>query len=155
MFELLPQSLMHYPMATWIAGMFYICLLSASLTSTVSLIEPWITLVQARKQVSRLTVSLSVTAAAFLLAVPAIYSLCEPGSFVVNQKSFFTMLTAVSTEYMLPLGALGLTIAAGWLLPKSAWQKAFKSSFGLTLCRGLCRTAGPLAVLISLWGSWL
>ncbi len=155
MFDILPKAILTYSHAPWLGGIFYLLLLSAAITSTVSLIEPWVVMSQARFKASRFSISLAVSSVSFILAIPAIFSFTTGSTLQFQGGPFFNILSSTATEYLLPIGAFGFTICAGWLLPEKAWTSISDNTYLIKVIRWICRTIAPLAILVSLFGKAL
>ena len=143
MFEALPQAIAHWPYASMASITFYLLLFAAALTSSVSLVEPWVLLLQARLPIPRIYCSLGVCAIGMVLAIPAIYSMV-----------FFEQLIDIITRWMLPIGSLLFTVFAGWIVDKKHWQLtgSYWLNSGIRTC---CQLVAPIAICVTLLSSKL
>lgn len=151
MFDALPRAIMHWPHAALVGALFYFLLLAAAVTSSVSLVEPWVALLEKRTKKRRIFIALGTCLVGFIIGIPPTLSLTYP-TLGYNQISLFDNIIAMVSQILLPVGALMFTIFAGWLVPKNDWTQLTKSSWTSAYLYQCCRYIAPLAICVSLVG---
>lgn len=118
-FVTLPEVFTRMPGTQLWAILFFMLLLLAALTSTISMSEVAIRFFQDRLKMSRRKAVLIVMLP--LLLFGAINSLSSGllADFKIFGLTIFDLLDTVATNIMLPLGALAMCLYAGWFAPKS------------------------------------
>lgn len=118
-FVTLPEVFTRMPGTQLWAILFFMLLLLAALTSTISMSEVAIRFFQDRLKMSRRKAVLIVMLP--LLLFGAINSLSTGllADFKIFGLTIFDLLDTVATNIMLPLGALAMCLYAGWFAPKS------------------------------------
>lgn len=117
-FVTLPEVFTRMPGTQLWAILFFMLLLLAALTSTISMSEVAIRFFQDRLKMSRRKAVLIVMLP--LLLFGAINSLSTGllADFKIFGLTIFDLLDTVATNIMLPLGALAMCLYAGWFAPK-------------------------------------
>ena len=118
-FVTIPLIFSQVPAGWLFSDLFYVCLLTAALTSSVSLLEVVVAYLQNEWHMRRVPATLLcyVTLAA-LGAVSALSF--GPWKFLsAGGKNFFELLDYVCTNVMMPLGGLAVALLAGW----AAWDR--------------------------------
>jgi NSS family neurotransmitter:Na+ symporter len=121
------------PGGAFLAPLFYVLVALAALTSTISLLEVVTSYVIDEHQVPRHKATLACGAAIFVFTIMAALSfggaslptnLSVPGRmgelFFGGKTSWFGMADHFVSNWMLPTGGLGITIAAGWFMTREA-----------------------------------
>lgn len=127
-FVTVPLIFSHIPFGWFFAILFYICLLTAALTSAVSLLEVVVAFLHNEWHLSR-RVSVTVCfITLFVLGAVSALSFGVWSGFTIGGRNFFDFLDFVCTNFMMPIGGLAVAALAGW----RAWP-AFKEE--LTVAR--------------------
>jgi len=137
------------PLGQWIGSSFFMLLILAAWTSSISLAAPLVGLLQQRYQLSVWQAAGYVGIATIGLSIGSILS------FNVWQQvvwfpggNFFALLTNLTTHVMLPLGGLGYAWFAGWVMQSALTQHGLALSVGgHRLWLGLVRYVVPIGVL--------
>lgn len=125
MFEALPLSLLSLPGGHWIASGFFLLLALAALTSSINIAEPLIVLLHEKCQLSRHKATLLTLASAWLLGLVSIFSFNVWQDVKIANATLFELITNGVTEVILPLGGLGFSLFAGWIMSDEALEKGF------------------------------
>lgn len=117
-FVTLPEVFMHMPGTQFWSVMFFLLLVVAALTSTISGAEVVVAFMHDRFGLSRRKAVMAV-----MLPMMAVSALCSLSmgplsGITVYGYNFFGLLDTMTTTIMLPLVALGLSIWAGWVAPR-------------------------------------
>ena len=113
-FVTMPLVFSQLPMGGIFALLFYVCLLVAALTSSVSLLEVCTAYLTSEWHMTRRrAVTLCYVALAVLGCVSAL-SFGPLSGFTVGGKNVFELLDYVCSNVMMPLGGLSIALLAGW-----------------------------------------
>jgi len=98
---------------------FFVLLAVAALTSTISLLEVIVAYLVEEVHLTRRVATVVSATACFVIGIFASLSLKEGSPFTIGGRSFFDSLDFVSSNILLPLGALFIVIFVGWVFGKS------------------------------------
>lgn len=162
-FKTLPLAFGNMSYGTLFGTLFFILLVFAAWTSSISLIEPAITWCMKTFQISRIKTAVITGILVWLAGLLTVFSF--------NLASDFTISTAISTKYgefvilkdatafdfldyltsniMLPLGGLMIAVYAGWLMKKEYSRAELKiNRFWYTIWLFLVRFIAPVMVIV-------
>ena len=122
-FVTLPKVFARMPLTQFWSALFFLLLMVAALTSTISLAEVTIAYIQKRFNAGRVKACLWV-----MLPLTVLSTLCSLSQGVLSDFKIFGMnifefLDNTSTNLMLPVSAILTCIFLGWVLPKSYFEK--------------------------------
>lgn len=100
------------------SALFFLLLTVAAFTSTISLAEVSVAILQDRFRVKRAVACILVVVPLFLLSTFCSLSLAPSSVFTIGGVSLFDFLDTWATNLMLPAGAIMLCIYMGWVAPK-------------------------------------
>lgn len=126
MFHALPMAFSHMPGAYLLGIAFFTLLLFAAWTSSISLGEPLVALLNERFSIRRPRASFYVGLTAWLLGLASVFSFniwSEVRLF--DRFPIFQVLTDLPTNILLPIGALLFSVFTGWKMPLDVVQKEF------------------------------
>ncbi len=162
-FKTLPLAFGNMDYGTFFGTLFFILLVFAAWTSSISLIEPAVTWVIKTFQLSRLKASIITGFLVWLMGLMTVFSFnlasdftissvisTAHGEFVIlNNATAFDLLDYLTSNIMLPLGGLMIAVYAGWLM-KSQYSRAELdiSDFWYRLWSFLMRYVAPVMVII-------
>lgn len=157
MFHVLPIAFSNMPGAFLVGPAFFILLIFAAWTSSISMAEPLVALLQERWNISRLK-------GAFCVGIVAwSFGLCSVFSFNVwnevklfHRFSIFQILTDLPTNILLPLGAISFCLFAGWIMKATFVKTEFQpqSNTVYALWRFAIRYIAPLGIAIVFFTSF-
>jgi len=129
-----------------------VLLLVAAWTSSISLIEPAVTMMIENLDMTRKQASLWTGLATWLLGFGTAFSFNIWSNVKVFDMTFFDLLDFLTSNLMLPLGGIAIAIFAGWLMTKetSKAELDMNSEFGYSIWQVLIRYVAPIAVSIVL-----
>ncbi|MGL2629482.1 sodium-dependent transporter [Helicobacter pylori] len=112
---------------------FFMALVFAGITSTVSLIEPLVLYLINRFNFSRLKASLWIGVVVYVLGVLVILSMNERYAKFLSfaHKSVFGWLDFITSSFLMPLGGLFSVLFVGWVLNKKRSFLATKHFFNI------------------------
>jgi neurotransmitter:Na+ symporter, NSS family len=148
LFQTLPLAFAQMPAGLWFGTLFFVLVLFAAWTSSISLLEP---LVAWRVEAgwSRLKATLVLASAAWLIGIGSVLSFNLWSGHTLFGKTVFGSLDFLTTNIMLPLGGLLIAVFAGWVMKdphvrKELNMKNFRVYLGW---RVAIRIIAPLAIL--------
>lgn len=127
-FVTLPEVFAHLPLPSLWASLFFLLLLVAALTSTVSIAEVSVAMMQDRFRLSRRAAVLII-----LLPLLVFSSLCSLSfGSLADVKIFgltiFDFLDTFTTDILLPVGSMAVCIYLGWFAPKGLLGKELSNN---------------------------
>ena len=154
LFETLPIAFGQMPGGTFYGVLFFILLLLAAWTSSISMIEPAVAWLVENRRITRLRSAAVVGLFAWLLGIVTIMSFSS-WSFQfsfggkLKHSGMFDVLDILTSSIMLPLGGLAFAIFAGWVMSRDSVQDELKSSnLAFFLWYQVVRYVTPVAVVL-------
>lgn len=151
-FQTLPVAFGNMPGGLAFGSLFFILLLVAAWTSSISLIEPLVTWLIETFGLSRIKASLYSGVTTWLIGLGTVWSFNWWAEFRFFGLTFFDLLDFVTSNLMLPLGGILIALFAGWLM-KAESTKSELNIHNPTLYlawQALVRYIAPIAVFIVL-----
>lgn len=153
MFEVLPTAFSQMPAGVFIGSLFFLLLLFAAWTSSVSLAEPLVAMLTERLHMTRNQAVVLVGGVAWVMGIGVLlsFNLWEQVK-LFGQFTLFDIATELPTKVILPTGGLLFAIFAGYCVKESLAQQALilKSDSLFKLWRFLIRYVSPVAILVVL-----
>ena len=151
-FETLPVAFGDIAGGTLIGTLFFVLLMIAAWTSSISLVEPAVTMLIERFNVTRLRASAWVGLTAWILGFATAFSFNLWSEVTVLGMTFFDHVDFLTSNLMLPLGGVGVAIFAGWVMTMESTRTALDLHDGIwySLWVFSIRFVAPVAVLIVL-----
>lgn len=113
-FVTLPAAFLQMPGGTWIAFAFFVLLLFAALTSAISLLEVITAYFIDEHNIPRSLAAIMFGFICFIIGVGCTYN-----------GGYFDFLDKLSSNYLLPIGALCISLFVGWKLDKKLSKDDF------------------------------
>lgn len=153
MFVTLPLAFGQMPGGVLFGTLFFVLVVCAAWTSSISLGEPMVAWLVERGMRRGLASAL-VGVAAWLLGVGSVLSFNVWKDYTFLGGNFFQNIEFLSTSIMLPLGGLLIAVFAGWVMKETQVRKELGiKSFALYMVwRATVRIFAPLGVLVILIG---
>jgi NSS family neurotransmitter:Na+ symporter len=153
MFVTLPVAFGNMSAGAFIGAVFFIMVMLAAWTSTISLLEPGVAWLNERFGINRIISSLLLGLVAWALGLGSVLSFNEwsEKQFLWG-KNYFDSMDFLATNIMLPLGGVLIALFVGWKMrdEQLAHDLKFDGSPLLKLWRPVLRYISPIAVLIVL-----
>ena len=132
---------------------FFVLLAVAALTSTISLLEVIVAYLVEEVHLSRRWSTVLASVACMAVGVFASLSLRDGSGIAIGGKSFFDCLDFLSSNILLPLGALLIVVFVGWILGKTAFFEEITNGGKLKLSlKGviyfIIKFVAPLAIAV-------
>lgn len=118
-FVTLPEIFANLPASQLWSVLFFLLLFTAALTSTVSIAEVPIAVLQDRFKMSRSRAVLVVMLPVFAFSALCSLSFGSLADWTVLGMTFFDLLDSFTTNILLPVVSLGVCFFVGWVAPKS------------------------------------
>ena len=130
-FEVLPSIFAQMPGAQIWSTLFFFLLFLASLTSTISMSEVSIAFLSEEKKMTRTkasTINLIIALCGGVLSALSFGYLSDLNFFGLFDVNFFAFFDFTSSNILLPLGGMLISIFAGWKLEHSALKNTLTNS---------------------------
>lgn len=118
-YEVLPNVFNSMPMGGLFAVLFFLLLSIAALTSTISLLEIVVLWAVEELHLKRTAATLLVSLLIFALGSLCTLSFGQLSGCRILGLGFFDLLDKLTATYMMPIGALCITLFLGWRYPKA------------------------------------
>lgn len=148
-FEALPLAFGQMPGGVFFGTLFFLLVSFAAWTSSIGLIEPAVAWIVETFYRPRTEAAILVGIAAWLLGLGTVFSFSIWQDKLFWQGTVFDNLEYVSTNILLPLGGLLITVFAGWVLCRNSSSEELDIGTG-PLYRGwrlMARFVAPIAVV--------
>ena len=151
-FKTLPIAFGQMPFGTLFGTLFFVLLVLAALSSSISLIEPTVAWLVETGKFTRKTASFISGLAVWLVGLITVFSFniwseVKP----LGGLNLFELIDYLTSNIMLPLGGILIAIFVGWLMKKTIVAKELSSSvdsFGYRIWYFLLRYVTPFGVSI-------
>ncbi|RYY77381.1 MAG: sodium-dependent transporter [Gammaproteobacteria bacterium] len=150
MFVTLPVAFGSMPMGTFLGIAFFGMVVLAAWSSTMSLLEPGVAYLHERFGFHRISASLLVAGAAWLLGLGSVLSFNQwSEQELLWGMNFYSCLDFFTTNLLLPSGGLLTAIFVGWIMKRelSAHEMQQDHPRLLAVWRWVLRYVSPIAVL--------
>lgn len=144
-FETLPFIFANMPLGGVIAILFFIALLVAALTSSVSLVEVGVAWLVEEKHLSRKASVWTVFAVIWVLGILCSLSFGRLSGITIFGNSIFNFFDKLSAGWLMPIGALLIVLFAGWKMKRKDVLDEFTNGGSL---KGNLRVSAPVYFLI-------
>ncbi|MBQ8684223.1 MAG: sodium-dependent transporter [Clostridia bacterium] len=151
MFKTLPQVFHHMPGGHIIGGVFFLLVLLAALTSSISLMETVVSILQDRLKWSRRVTCLAVLGLSVLLGVPSSLGKGAWNHIRLLGNDFFDFFDFAANSVVMPVVAILICLFVGYVLkPKTIIEEARLSRRNATLFTVIIRYVAPVCILLIL-----
>jgi NSS family neurotransmitter:Na+ symporter len=149
-FITLPIAFGKMPYGEFFGTLFFILLLFAAWTSSISLLEPAVAWLVENRGMKRPKASALAGLMAWVLGIGSLLSFNRWAEYKLFGKTWFDMMDFLTSNIMLPLGGLLLAIFAAWLMKKQSCVDELDLGDGIAYkCWYFAtRYIAPLGVLI-------
>ena len=137
-----------------LGSLFFLLLTFAALTSSISLLEPVVELLEERTPMNRVTATVVAGLTIWALGIAALLSFNLWGDVKLAGLNIFDLLDYITSKFMLPLAGLGAIVFAAWKLEQnSVKQELNLGNTGFAVWSILARYVAPLGVLYVFWNN--
>lgn len=136
--------------------LFFIFLTFAALTSSISLLEPTVELLEEKTPLGRKAATILSSIVIWLLGIACLLSFNEWKDVLIYDKNIFDLLDYLTSKLLLPLTGLGTIIFGAWFMKQKTIQQELNlNDFWFTIWTILTRFIVPVAVVVILiYGFW-
>ncbi len=152
-FKTLPMAFSHMFGGNVFGLMFFVLLIFAALSSSISLIEPAVSYVVEKYQVSRQKACVIAGVLTWALGMGTVFSTNIWMEKTIMGKTFYGVLEFISANVLLPLGGILMAVFAGWIMTEKNTADELEVSESNILYKSwriLVRYVAPAAVTIVL-----
>ncbi len=116
MFETLPKVFEQMPLGRWIGLVFFVLVLLAALTSSISLMEAIASMFMDKFKISRKLAVLIIFGVSILLGIPSALGYGALGDIKPLGMDFLTFFDYVSNSVIMPIVAIATCLLIGWFV---------------------------------------
>lgn len=149
-FQTLPIAFSSLPLTSVVAFLFFILLVAAAWTSSISLIEPGVAWLIEDFGFSRKTATYTLGGLIWLLGLLSVFSFNRLADFTFWQGTWFDNFDFLTANLLLPFGGLLITVFAGWILSPSISEEEIDlgGRLGYRIWLFLSRYIAPAGIII-------
>jgi len=149
-FQTLPIAFGHMDYGSVFGGLFFLLLVFAAWSSSISLIEPAVAWLVENKNISRMRACVLSGMTTWLLGVGTVLSFNLTADVTLFDKTFFDLIDYLTANIMLPLGGLCIALFVGWVMSRedSRAELNMQGSIFYNIWIFLLKYISPTAVLI-------
>lgn len=159
-FITLPEVFTSMPFPRLWSSLFFLLLMVAALTSTISLAEVSIAFVSRQFRISRVKACMTVMLPLFILSSLCSLSQGPLSHLRILGLNIFDFLDTIATNLMLPVSSILSCIFLGWIIPKNFLRNQLTNKGRLnrnisTLIIGVIKYFAPLLIAVILIAKFL
>ena len=149
-FVTLPVAFGQMPGGSFFGALFFVLVVIAAWTSSISLIEPAVTWLVENHGMRRITACLWSGLFSWVVGLGTVLSFNLWSEHKLFGKTFFDLLDYLTSNIMLPLGGLFIAVFAAWVMREAdvGEELAMVNRVGYHLWRFLVRFVTPVCVVI-------
>lgn len=148
MYEALPIAFSHIFAGRWIGCAFFLLLLFAAWTSSINLAEPVVSVVRDWFDWSRRRAAIVVGTVAWAIGLLSALSFNVLSSVHLHSANLFTLISNLATDVLCPLGGIGFSLFAGWVMSRYDNEMSLQtSSVVFRVWYILIRFLAPIAII--------
>ncbi len=149
-FVTLPIAFGQMPYGQFFGTAFFVLLMFAAWTSSISLLEPAVAWLVENRDMKRVNAAALAGLLAWILGIGSVFSFNIWQDAKLFDKTYFDIMDYLTSNVMLPLGGLLIAIFSVWLMPRRSSIDELKIGDGLAYksWRLLARYLAPVGVLI-------
>lgn len=156
MFQVLPIAFNSMPAGTIFGGLFFLLLWFAAWTSSISMAEPLVVILNEELNLSRKKGCIIIGIIAWIIGAVTMLSYNLLSGIQFMNRGLFDLVADFATNIILPTGALGFAIFAGWVIKRADMQSAMNMHDALVFNAWniAIKFLAPIAILLILQGSF-
>ncbi|MDF7676252.1 sodium-dependent transporter [Neisseriaceae bacterium ESL0693] len=141
---------------TILGVLFFIFLTFAALTSSISLLEPTVELLEEKTRLGRKSATFLSSLLIWVLGIACLLSFNAWADVKLFDKNIFDLLDYVTSKLLLPVTGLGTIIFGAWMMKQRVIQQELNlNNFWFAIWEGLTKLVIPVAVVaILIYGFW-
>jgi len=150
-FVTLPIAFGNMAGGTFLGILFFIFLTFAALTSSISLLEPTVELLEEKTHMGRKTATVVSSVFIWALGIACILSFNEWSNVKLFDKNIFDLLDYLTSKIMLPVTGLGTVVFGAWMMNQKRIREELNlNEFWFNIWTVLSRFIVPVAVILIL-----
>ena len=150
-FVMIPAVFEQLPFGSLLLIIFFILLLFATVTSSISMLEIVVSVGIGDQASKRKKATTWFALAIFIVGIPSALSYGVLSDFTIANRSIFDFVDFITNSIMMPVGGLFISIFAGYYYSKKIAQDELETSpIIFTLWRLSVRYVAPIGILIIL-----
>ncbi len=150
-FQTLPLAFGQMPGGVFFSTIFFLLLLFAAWTSAIGLMEPAVAWVVEHQRSTRAQATVIVGGLIWLLGMGSVLSFSVLSDVTFLAGNIFDNIDYLTSNIMLPLGGLLITVFAGWIMCRNSTADELGSSGTLyNVWHVLARFVAPIGILFVL-----
>jgi len=148
-FVTLPLAFSEMPGGLYFGTLFFVLLVFAAWTSSISIIEPAVAYLVENVGFSRVMATTVIAIAAWFLGIAALLSLNVWSGYTLFDMGILDLLDYVTANILLPLGGFLIALFVGWRMTEGSVQSelAMKSEMLYRIWYFLVRFVAPIAIV--------
>lgn len=153
MFVTLPVAFGNMPMGMIFGSLFFLLVMLAAWSSTISLLEPVVAYLTERFRFHRISANLLIVCSAWVLGLGTVFSFNDWADFKpLLGMTIFGFIDFLTTNIMLPLGGMLIAVFVGWVIKQDiiVHELRFDSPVFVRLLQQLLRYLSPVLVFVVL-----
>jgi len=149
-FQTLPIAFGQMEYGAFFGTMFFVLLVFAAWSSSISLIEPAVAWLVENRKMSRMRACIWSGLVTWLVGIGTVLSFNITSDIKFFDKTFFDVLDYLTANIMLPLGGLSIAVFAGWVMTKEVTKEElnFNKPAVFKAWLFLVKYVSPVAVVI-------
>ena len=148
MFKVLPIAFNQMPSGMFFGGLFFLMLWFAAWTSSISMAEPLVIILVERFKITRKSATVIIGVIAWFLGLLSLFSFNILRDYKIFTYNLFDAVAGFATNIILPTGALGFAIFAGWILSAKDTRHAMKiNARGFAIWQFLIKYIAPIGIV--------
>ncbi|MBF2754155.1 MAG: sodium-dependent transporter [Gammaproteobacteria bacterium AqS3] len=152
-FQSVPLAMGNLPLGDIFNVVFFSLVAFAALSSSISLLEPTVAMIEERVQTSRPVITVIVAGGTWLVGIAAALSFNHWDEIKIFGAGIFDALDFVSGQILLPLGGLVVAVWSGWYMNRSAIREQLVMSDALfSIWEIAVRYVTPLLIVLVMLG---
>ncbi len=134
--------------------LFFALLVFAALTSSISLLEPVVELLEERTPMGRVASTVVAGVATWALGVAALLSFNAWSEVLIFGQNIFDLLDKLTSKFLLPACGLGAIVFVAWFLDRQGVREDLGlGRAGFSVWNVLARYVAPAGVIAVFWHS--
>lgn len=147
-FIMIPAVFEQIPLGGLFLIIFFILLLFATVTSAISLLEVVVSIAISNKTHGRRRASWIFAAIIFIVGIPSALSYGILSDFTILNRNFFDFMDYITSSFMMPIGALLISLFAGYHYSKQISREELQASpIIYTIWLFIVRFVAPIAII--------
>jgi len=149
-FQTLPIAFGQMPYGTLFGTLFFVLLMFAAWTSSISLLEPAVAWLAENRDMRRVNAAIIAGVIAWTLGIGSLLSFNLLAENKLFGKTFFELVEYLTTNIMLPLGGLLTAVFAAWIMKRASSRDelAMDEGLGYRLWQFATRYLAPAGVAV-------